>query len=306
MMPLLPGATQKYLDDLSRMESEMNNLQGQMSSGLRVEHASDDPFAVGSILQSQQRIGQLRQSQTNLGQLQGELQVGDAALQQAIQAIDSAVSVASQAGSNASNPTQNAILAQQAQSILTQLVNLSATTSGGRFIFSGDLDQQALYAVDPTQPTGVKQLATATSTRVVTDVNGSQVWLARTASDIFDARDVTGAPTAANAFAAVNALLLALKSNDSAGAMASITNLKAAGDHLNQELGHYGVGETTAADALDAAGKSLVTEQQTLSGLRDTDLASAAVQMTQLSIQQQAALDSKAKISKLNLFDFLA
>jgi flagellar hook-associated protein 3 FlgL len=306
MIPLLPGATQKYLDDLNRMQSEMNTLQGQVSSGLRVQHASDDPFAVASILHSQQRIGQLQQSQTNLGQLQGELQVGDAALQQAIQSIDSAVSLASQAGSNASDPTQNAILAQQVQSILTQLVNLSATTSGGRFIFSGDLDRQALYALDPTQPTGVKQLATATSTRVVTDVNGSQVWLARTASDIFDARDANGAPTAANAFAAVNALLVALQSNNSAGAMASITNLQAAADHLNQELGHYGVGETTATDALDAAGKSLVTEQQTLSSLRDTDLASAAVQMTQLSTQQQAALQSRAKLSKLNLFDFLA
>ena len=306
MLPPLPGSTQKYLDDLNRIQSEMNNLQGQMSSGLRVQHASDDPFAVGSILQSQQRIGQLQQSRTNLGQLQSELHVGDAALQQAIQAIDSAVSVAGQAGSNASNPTQNAILAQQVQSILTQLVNLSATTSGGRFIFSGDLDQQALYALDPTQPTGVKQLAAATSTRVVTDVNGSKVWLARTASDIFDARDVTGAPTPANAFAAVNSLLVALQSNNSAGALASITNLKAASDHLNQELGHYGVGETNAADALDAAGKSLVTEQQTLSGLRDTDLASAAVQMTQLSLQQQAALESRAKMSKLSLFDFLA
>jgi flagellar hook-associated protein 3 FlgL len=305
MMPLLPGATQKYLDDLNRIQSEMNNLQDQMSSGLRVKHASDDPFAVGSILHSQQRIGQLRQSQTNLGQLQGELQVGDSALQQAIQSIDSAVSLASQAGSNASDPTQNAILAQQAQSILTQLVNLSATTSGGRFIFSGDLDHQALYALDPSQPTGVKQLATATSTRVVTDVNGSPVWLARTASDIFDARDASGAPTAANAFAAVNALLVALQSNNSAGAMASITNLQAAGDHLNQELGRYGVGETTATDALDAAGKSLVTEQQTLSSLRDTDMASAAMQMTQLSTQQQAALQSRAKLSKLNLFDFL-
>jgi flagellar hook-associated protein 3 FlgL len=306
MMPLLPGVTQNYLDDLNRMQSEMNTLEGQMSSGLRVQHASDDPFAVGSILQSQQRIGQLQQSQTNLGQLQGELQVGDSALQQAIQSIDSAVSLASQAGSNASNPTQNAILAQQVQTILTQLVNLSATTSGGRFIFSGDLDQQALYALDPTQPTGVKQLATATSTRVVTDVNGSQVWLSRTASDIFDARDASGAPTAANAFAAVNALLVALQSNNSAGALASITNLQVAADHLNQELGHYGVGETTTADALDAAGKSLVTEQQTLSSLRDTDMASAAMQMTQLSTQQQAALQSRAKLSKLNLFDFLA
>jgi len=305
---MFPATTQKYLDDLNRMQSEMNNLQQQMSSGLRVSRASDDPFAVASILQSQTRIAQLVQSQTNLGQLQAELNSGDAGLQQAIQYVDSAISLASQAGSNntTANPTQNTILAQQVQSILTNLVNLSATTSGGRYIFSGDMDQQALYAVDPTQPTGVRQLATATSTRVVTDANGSPIWLAHTATDIFDARDANGNPTTGNVFAAVNSLLLALQANNGAGALASISALQAAGDHLNQELGHYGLGETNTSDALDAAGKSLVTEQQNLSSLRDADMASVAVQMTQLSTDQQAALDSRAKLSKLNLFDFMA
>jgi flagellar hook-associated protein 3 FlgL len=303
---MFPATTQKYLDDLNRMQSEMNDLQRQMSSGLRVGQASDDPFAVASILQSQTRIAQLQQSQTNLGQLKAELDSGDAALQQAIQLVDTAVSVASQAGSNTSSPAQNAILAQKAQSILNNLVNLSATTSGGRYIFSGDLDQQALYAVDPKQPSGVKQLAAANSTRVVTDANGTQVWLAHTATDIFDARDAQGNPTTGNVFAAVNSLLLALQANNGPGALASITALKAAGDHLNQELGHYGLGETNTSDALAAAGKSLVAEQQKLSAMRDTDLAAAAVQMTQLSTDQQAALASRAKLSKLNLFDFLA
>ncbi len=303
---MFPGATQQYLDDLNRMQSEMTDAQRQLSSGLRVSRASDDPFAVAAILGSQSRIAQLQQSQTNLGQLKTELDSGDAALQQAIQSIDAAISLAGQAGNSTTTANQNAILAQQVQSILSRLVTLSSTNSQGRYIFSGDLDQQALYTLDPNQPTGVKQLATASSTRVVTDANGSQVWLAHTASDIFDARDTSGNPASDNVFAAVNSLLVALQANDRAGALASITGLKAANDHLNQELGHYGLGETNTADALDAAGKALVTEQQNLSGRRDADMAAAALQMQQLSTQQQAALASRAKLSKLNLFDFLA
>jgi len=113
-----------------------------------------------------------------------------------------------------------------------------------------------LYALDPSQPTGVRQLAVANSTRVVTTRNGSQIWLAHTATDIFDARDASGNPAADNVFAAVNSLLLALQTNNGAGTLASVTALKSAGDHLNQELGHYGLGETNAADALDRGGPS--------------------------------------------------
>jgi flagellin-like hook-associated protein FlgL len=36
------------------------------------------------------------------------------------------------------------------------------------------------------------------------------------------------------------------------------------------------------------------------------DTATAAVQMNQLQVQQQAALTSRAKIAGVNLFDFLA
>ncbi len=307
MGSFFPGPTQKFLDDLSRTQTEMNNLQSQVTSGLRVSKPSDDPGALAAIQQSQARISQLQQSQSNLGELQTELNVGDSTLQNALKALDSAVSLASQSSNTLGNPVAISNLLAQAQGIQQTLVSLSATTSGGRYIFSGDLDQQALYVLDNTQPTGVRLVTPATSTRVVTDANGSQVWLARTATDIFDARNPDNTVASGNVFAAINSLVTALQNNDSTAAQASITSLKAASDHLNQELGYYGVGENRAADALDAAAKSVTTEQQNLSGLRDTDVAAAAVQLSQGSVQQQAALSARANIAKLpNLFDFLA
>jgi flagellar hook-associated protein 3 FlgL len=304
---MVPGSTQKYLDDLNRLQSEMTDFQRQVSSGFRVQRPGDDPFAVSSIAQAQSRISQLQQSQTNLAQLKSELYSGDAALTQASQLVESAISLASQSTNTTGGGTaQNSVLAQQVQGIMETLVKLSATTSGGRFIFSGDLDQQPLYTLDPTQPTGVRQLATATSTRVVTDADGAKVWLSRTASDIFDARNPDGTPATANVFAAVNSLLTALQNNQSTGAQASIDALKAADEHLNEELGYYGAGEARMSDALDASNSALVTETTKLSTLRDADVPSVAVQMAQLSTDQQAALAVRAKYPKMSLFDFLA
>ncbi|MBZ5575430.1 MAG: hypothetical protein LAP40_02590 [Acidobacteriia bacterium] len=306
MLPSVPGPTQQYLADLQRMNQQLTDVSQQLSSGFRVNSVADDPFAVAGIMQAQSRIGQLTQSQTNLNNLKAELETGDSALQQSMQNVESALSIASQATSLSVTPAARTALATQVQGILENLVKLSSTTSNGRYIFSGDLDQQGLYTLDATQPTGARQLATATSTRVVTDANGAQIWLGKTASEIFDARNPDSSAAPDNVFGAVNSLLIALNAGDTAGVTASITSLKAADDHLNQELGYYGIGQARVTDSLDSASKSLITVQETLSGLRDTNMANAAVELNQLSVQQQAALSARSKINGMNLFDFMA
>ena len=306
MLPSLSGPTQQFLSDLQKMSSEMNTLSQQLSSGLRVNSVSDDPAAVPQIMQMQAQIARLHQTQTNLNSVQPELQSGDAALQQAMTNVESAISIASKASSSQTSPASMTALATQVQGILANLVKLSNTTSNGRYIFSGDLDQQPLYALDPTQPTGVQQLATATSTRAITDSTGTTIWVSKTSSEIFDDRNSGGTPANDNVFAAVNSLLTALQAGSSAGALAAISNLQAADGHLNQELGYYGIGQNRITDTLSSESQTLVSIQTNLSSLRDVDMATAAVQMNQLQVQQQAALSSRAKIGGMNLFDFLA
>ena len=306
MLPAISGSTQQYLADLQRMNSELTEVTKQLSSGLRVTKVSDDPSAVAGIMRAQSQIDQLTQSKTNLNQVKSELESGDSALNQAMQNVESAISIASQSTASSVSPEARAELVTEVQGILDNLVKLSATSSNGRYIFSGDQDQQALYTLDATQPTGVRQLATANSTRSVTDVNGIQVWLSKTSSEIFDARNPDNSVANNNVFAAVHSLLTALQTNNNAGALASIDLLKNADAHLNQELGYYGIGQTGLTDAVEAADKSITSEQVSLGSLRDADPTTAAIELNQLTIQQQAALSAKAKVGGLNLFDFLA
>jgi flagellar hook-associated protein 3 FlgL len=305
MLSPVNGSTQSYLDDLARIQSRMNDVQRQVSSGVRVGLPSDDPSAVPGILDTLAQIAQNTQAQTNLNQVKTELSSGDAALQDAVQAVEQAISLGTQAAST-QDASQRAVLAQQAQGIQQQLVSLSRTSVAGRYIFSGDLDGQPLYALDASQPEGVAQLASATSTRTITDGAGGTIWVPKTAQEIFDPKNTDGSPASGNVFAALNSLLKALQDNDQAAAGAAVDSLKAADDHLNQQLGFYGIAENRLADALDGISKSLVTEKQDLSSQRDTDVAGAAIELSQVTLQQQAALSTGAKLSKLNLFDYLA
>jgi flagellar hook-associated protein 3 FlgL len=305
MLPSVKGSTEKYLADLDRIQATMDLVQRQVSSGVRVERPSDDPAAVSSILDKQSQIAASTQAQSNLNQLTTELDTGDSALQQAIKSVEQAISLSTQAGSTLSS-SQSATLLQQAQDIQSQLVNASRTVVDGRYIFSGDLDQQPLYAVDATKPNGVAQLASAISTRAVADPGGGTIWTAKTAQEIFDARNADGSVAQGNVFAAVGSLITALKNNDASAAQAAGDSLKAADDHLNQQLGLYGIAQNRVADSLNSTANRLVTEKQDLSSLRDTDVASAAVELSQITLQQQAALSARAKVPPQSLFDYLA
>ena len=145
MLPAVKGPSEQFLTDLDRIQSAMNTVQRQLSSGLRVGQASDDPSAVPSILNTQSEIAQNNQAQTNLNQVGTELKSGDSSLQQAVALLDKAITLASQAGSTVNGDTQIATLAGQVQDIQEQLVGLSNTSVGGRFIFSGDDSQHSRH-----------------------------------------------------------------------------------------------------------------------------------------------------------------
>src|ERR1039458_4713905 len=117
MLPAVNGPSEQFLTNLDQIQSAMNTVQRQLSSGLRVGQASDDPAAVPSILKAQSEIAQNNQGQTNLNQVKTELLTGDASLQQAVTLVEQAITLASQAGSTVNSDTQIANLAGQVQGI---------------------------------------------------------------------------------------------------------------------------------------------------------------------------------------------
>jgi flagellar hook-associated protein 3 FlgL len=306
MLPPLKGTTQIYLADLNRVQTTMDVAQRQVSSGLRVGSASDDPGAVGTILQLQADISANRQTQGNFDQATSELNSADSGLQSAIQMMDRAVSLATQATGATKTAQERSAIAAEVGSLQELMVGIARSTVNGRYIFSGDQDTQPSYVVDAAQPNGVRQLTAVTSTRVIQDINGTSISVAKTAAEIFDARNPDGTAAAGNVFAALGNLLTALRNNDDAAMQTSAAGLKSASDHLNLQLAFYGQASTRVSQAQDLAKKFLVEQQSELSNTRDADLTTAAIQLSQATTQQQASLAAQSKISKLSLFDFLA
>jgi flagellar hook-associated protein 3 FlgL len=307
MFPSISGATQQYLANLNQTETQLQQATAELSSGIAVEQPSDNPAAISEILQTETAISNNKQIQSNLTSVTAEVNTADSALQTAVQALQSAISAATEGGSSTATADTRATLAQQVAGIQQTLVGIAQTTVNGHYIFSGDQDSQAPYQLDPTQPEGVLQLVTDSSTRTIQSVDGTSFAVALTAQQIFDAKNPDGTPASGNVFAAVQNLETALTNNDTAGITAAAGSLQSASSYLNDQLAFYGEVENRVTEATDLAQKFQTQQQTELGNLQDTDVAATATELSQLQVQQEASMSAEANVEQMkNLFSYLA
>lgn len=304
MTSRISSQSDQFLLAVNRLQAHAEKVQASISSGVWVTSASDAPTAVGSILGLQNKLAHSVQARSNLAQYHAEVDEAELSLSKAIELIDKAKTIASTGGSDLPGVDRPA-LASEVEDLLKQMVALAGTNSDGRFIFSGGSDQQAPYVLDLQQPNGVLRQVTISPARQVEDASGVTLPAPLTADGIFDATDSQGAATSSNVFAALNQLRVALAKDDSAGVRAAADGLTASAAHLNENLAYYGNLQNRLEDASTLAAKFELNWKQALSGLRDTDVAAAAVDLTQTRTHLSATYSAEAQRPATSLFDYL-
>ena len=235
----LDPASEQFLASINSLQDRLNAAQLQLSSGLRVNKASDAPQQVGDIFQARADLSHATQIDQNLGIVKAQVDAADSALQQAVQVLDQAGTIGVQGnGSTASG--QLGTLANQVQGLISQLVSISRTTVDGVYIFSGDRGSAPAYQVDTASPNGVDRLIKTQATAQASDPTGTTFQVAKTAQDLFDQRDSSDNFTPQNSFAALKNLQTALQSGNTAAISSAIDGVHTVSTYLNQQLGFYG------------------------------------------------------------------
>ena len=294
-----------FLADVNRIQQAISNASAQVSSGLKINVASDAPDQIDSLLQLRADEASNTQAQSNLTLAQTDAQSADSALGSSILLMDRAVTLATEGASATSTATTNADLAQEVQSLQEQMVSYSQTQVTGRYIFSGDLNSSPSYTLDLSAPNGVDQLSNAASTVQIQNPAGGSFPASLTAQQIFDDQNPDGTPATDNVFTALNTLRVALSNNDTAAIGASITNLQAASDHLNTSEAFYGTVEDRIQDASNFSSSYDTQLQTEISQTQDADVTAEATDLTQANTQLQAAYQAQAEMPKTSLFQFL-
>jgi flagellar hook-associated protein 3 FlgL len=299
-MNIDPMADQ-FLADLERIQDVAARAQRRISSGKRIETASDAPDDVSAVLALRGVLANNTQVKANLGRVKSEVDTAEATLEQAVKVLEEAVPLAAQAANSTETAQSRATLAIQVRGLHEQLVGLSRATVEGRYIFSGDADQSPSYSLDLTQPGGVQAEtgATAAATRRIQDPDGVAFTVARTAQQIFN-------DPGASAFAALNDLRVALEAGDLPGIQTAIDELHRALEHVNTNLSFYGTAQNRVQSATDRASKLEVQLKSDLSAREDADVTAAILELNQANLHQQAALEARSRTPQRTLFDYLS
>ncbi len=305
MISSINASDQIFLAGVDRIQEQISTANQQLTSGFKVSVASDAPDQIDDLLQLSADRAQNNQIQSNLGMEQTNAQAADGALGSAIQLMDNATQLAGEGANTTETATSLQALAQQVASLQTEMVSISQTQVQGRYIFSGDLDQSPSYQLDLAAPDGVDQLSNAASTRQIQNPEGGTFSPSMTAQQIFASQNADGSDAGGNVFAALNNLRLALLNNDQAGITTAQSDIQQASTQLNTAQSFYGNVEDTITSATNYGttyGTQLTTE---ISGIRDADATSAALQLTESTTQLQAAFQAQGKMPTSSLFDYL-
>jgi flagellar hook-associated protein 3 FlgL len=300
MLSSLNPSDQQFLAELNQIGSRMSQAQQQVTTGLKILQVSDAPDQISTLLQTRSDLNATTQTLSNLGRVKTEVDTGEQSLESAVQIFDQVQTLGAEGNTGTQTASGRAVLAQQLDSLLQETVGLAGTTVEGRYIFSGDSDQQAPYTYDSSQTPPVSVYQGSASTRVAQHPNGTTFATALTAQQIFDSADPT-----TNVFSAIENLSTALKNNDDAGIQASVSGLAGVASYLNNQLAFYGTTQDKVASATDF-GSTLQTQLKVqIGGIQDADLTQSILEMNQAQLQETAALQSRAQIPRKSLFDFI-
>ncbi len=294
---------EQFLLAVQRLQAHAGKTRSEISSGIRVSSASDAPGDVSAILGLQNMVARSVQSRSNITRYRAEVDSSELAISKAVELMERASVLAATGGSELPN-VNRPLLAAQAEDLLRQMVALAGTNADGRFIFSGASDQQAPYVLDLQQPSGVLRQVTISPARQVEDAAGVTLPQPLTADSIFDTAGKGGA-NPSSIFAALNQLRLALAQDNVVEVRAAAEKLSSGAVHLNEKLAYYGNLQNRLEDAASLATKFELNWQQALSELRDTDIAAAAVDLTQTRTQLDATYGAQAQRPAVSLFDYL-
>lgn len=305
MITNLDPASEFFLASVERIQDRLAEANRRVSSGKRVSQPSDAPDQIDSILQLRADRERNAQIRSNLGLARIEAQGADEALSSAIRLMDRARVLAAQGSSSTLDATGRQSLADEAASLLDQMIAFSRTAVQGRYLFSGDQEHVPAYQADPASPNGVARLISVPASRRIEGATGGSFEAGKTAQEIFDNRNPDDTLAADNVFAALAGLRAALLSGDPALGVAAGDAIKIAAVRLNTMQAFHGGVQSRIQDASDFAEQYDTELAKQLGEKEDADITAAALEATQGETQLQAAFQMRALLPRRSLFEFI-
>ncbi len=280
---------------LNNLNDKQADLSNELSTGVRLNHLSDDSIAAGeavTLSDSLRRDDTFLSTASSAG---NRMQAADTALSSVVTQLTSAVSTAVAAYNGSTGADARSIAVQQLKAVRDSLLSLANSSYGGSYLFAGSstavpFTQAADGAVTYTGNQDALSVQVESGGTITVSLSGSSIFLA----------------PGATVFGALNGLITDLSQTSSTGGSASlVSSLRDALSNVTGQRALLNTAQKRLSDESDyvTAQKANRTVQQ--STLLAADTASVATDLSTVTAQRTALLNTIGLLQKDSLFDYL-
>jgi flagellar hook-associated protein 3 FlgL len=293
-MRVNPDSTPDILSAIWKTQSQAQTALEQLSTGKRVNRPSDDPAAAATVVQNQAEQDRIDQYTQSVSSVNSQFQTADATLSTMVTSLNRAVSLGVEAGNSSLSPQNQQSIAQEAQGVLDQLVQLANTSFNGNYIFAGTNTTQQPFTVTASGVTyngnsGVNQVAIADGRTLQSNLPGNQLFQS-------SGSDVLGS---------VQQLVTALQSGNTAAIQTATSSISSALNYLNGQRVFYGNGMDQLSDDTTMLNSTKLNLQAQQTALVGADPTQAATDLSKAETANQAALAAAGRVLSKSLLDYL-
>jgi len=291
---------ESFLGQLSSLETEQEQLQGQAASGLQFTQLSDNPTGMLDVLNLQDQSNQNAQYQQNITALQQTATSSYSALEGLQTVAQQANELATLASSGTNSSAQFTTYAAQVTQLIQQAVTLMNSQNQGQYLFGGTETNQPPFvmttdangnvtAVTYQGNSSVPSVEIAPGDTVSAQVPGSNTSGTGPTGVITDSRN--GADFFNHLITLQNDLLAG---NTSAIESTDAPALTKDEDNIALQVGTNGVIQSQLNDASSVASTKSTSLDTMMSQDDSADLAQTMTKLNQAQNSFQAALESGA------------
>jgi len=301
------------LNQFNVLNSQLNTLQNQVSTGLSVQAPSDNPSAMENTLNDLSNQAAQTQYSANISTLQSRATLVSNAMESLQTLTSRAGEIATLAGSPTASPAQLTSYAGEVTQLIQQAAQLmnSQDPSSGQYLFGGTNSTQPPY----TAATDANGNVTGVTYQGNASVNQVEVAPGSTVSVDVPGANTTGSGprgliTDSTSGADLFNHLIALHNDLASGNTSAVTTTDSANlklDENNQlyQISNNGAVQTHLNNAATFATNQSSSLTQMISNSSSANLVQTMVQLTQAQNAYQAALQSSAKIMQLSILNYL-
>ena len=288
-----PFYTNNLAGSLDQVQSNVQQLTAELSSGVSINSLSDNPVGSGENVLLLNQIQEDDSFTTSASSVTGQLQVADSTLGSVVSQLTQAISLATSANNGTMNSSDVKSISSQISGILDEVTSLANTSYQGQYIFAGGQTSTAPFSTSTATSPAITTYNGDQDVNYLESPNGQKIQLNVPGSQIFQGSGTN------SVFGALNNLVAdyASGSVNTGQAVNDTTALSTALNYVSQQRVTIdnSITQVTAASSAVTNVQSQLTTAQT--NLMQADVAKVSTQLS-LSETQQTALEDV--IAQLN------